>query len=215
MGLYVLVEILAALVSHFGMGLRAKDTLSIVFDIVAFDRKRNFLSPTFVVGALFMIFGGLIRAACYREMGRMFPFHLSLRNDHKLITGGPYSLVRHPAYTGLTFALLGVTLCALSDGMWWMESGVMKTIAGKAIALLWTCMVLLSFKITGRAWKEDELLKMQFGQEWEDYAKDVKYMFVPGLICKLPDLVWDMVLSHHSIFHRVSCARRVVVCKSV
>lgn len=32
---------------------------------------------------------------------------MSIRNDHKLVTNGPYAWVRHPGYTGVLLTLVG------------------------------------------------------------------------------------------------------------
>ncbi|KAF9238462.1 hypothetical protein BU15DRAFT_62440 [Melanogaster broomeanus] len=61
------------------------------------------LNPAFLAGSILNIAGGLLRIHCYRVLGRMFTFELSIRKDHKLVTSGPYSVVRHPV-TRASFA---------------------------------------------------------------------------------------------------------------
>ena len=41
------------------------------------------------------------------QIGRNWGVPMSLRENHELVTGGPYAIVRHPIYTGLFFALFG------------------------------------------------------------------------------------------------------------
>jgi protein-S-isoprenylcysteine O-methyltransferase Ste14 len=79
------------------------------------------ITPTFLVEWFFALFGGIIRLACYRTLGNLFTFELSIRKNHKLITSGPYAVVRHPSYTGLIMAVLGYSLCQLSSGSWLRE----------------------------------------------------------------------------------------------
>ena len=54
--------------------------------------------------------GGYIRWACYRALGRLFTFEMSIRDNHELVTDGPYGWVRHPAYTGILLIVAGVIL---------------------------------------------------------------------------------------------------------
>jgi protein-S-isoprenylcysteine O-methyltransferase Ste14 len=43
-------------------------------------------------------------------LGRNWSVRPSLKEDHDLVTGGPYRFVRHPIYTGLILALLGTAI---------------------------------------------------------------------------------------------------------
>ena len=56
------------------------------------------------------ILGGLIRYTCYRALGRMFTFEMSIRRNHKLIMSGPYAIVRHPSYVGSILVVSGMML---------------------------------------------------------------------------------------------------------
>jgi protein-S-isoprenylcysteine O-methyltransferase Ste14 len=49
-------------------------------------------------------------------LGRNWGMPMTLRENPELVTGGPYALVRHPIYTGVSFGLLGT---ALTVGVWW------------------------------------------------------------------------------------------------
>ena len=54
--------------------------------------------------------GGLIRYKCYRAMGTLFTFEMSIRKGHMLITSGPYAIVRHPSYAGVILVVIGMFL---------------------------------------------------------------------------------------------------------
>ncbi|KAL4242329.1 Protein-S-isoprenylcysteine O-methyltransferase, partial [Abortiporus biennis] len=82
------------------------------------------LTPTFLIGAAFINFGGYYRLWCYRALGRYFTFQLSIRRDHKLITNGPYAFVRHPAYLGSSFMYPGLILTLVGHGSWFSTCGV-------------------------------------------------------------------------------------------
>ena len=43
-------------------------------------------------------------------LGRNWGQPQTLRNDHELVTRGPYHLVRHPIYSGIVLALFGTAL---------------------------------------------------------------------------------------------------------
>jgi protein-S-isoprenylcysteine O-methyltransferase Ste14 len=143
---------------------------------------RSFVSQTAVLGLFLSIAGVYIRHACYRELGRQFTFDLSIRENHKLITSGPYSIVRHPSYVGTMLNLIGATLSQYSAGSWWSESGLASRPLGKGIAAAWCFMTLYLSTLLLRAPTEDAMLRETFGEEWEAYAKRVRYWYIPGLI---------------------------------
>ncbi|KAI0321316.1 hypothetical protein OF83DRAFT_1051467, partial [Amylostereum chailletii] len=142
------------------------------------------ISPQFLIGVAIAVAGAYIRLASFREMEQMFTYELSIRRDHKLITTGPYSVVRHPSYTGSFMLHVGITLCELSSGTWWTSVGMAETWAGKAIATTWAALVCYSCLIFARAPREDMLLCKEFGKEWEKYAERVKFRFIPGVLCE-------------------------------
>lgn len=129
-----------------------------------------------------MIIGGLIRLNCYRALGRYFTFELSIFKEHKLITAGPYSIVRHPAYTGTLLALFGNCLSQLTPGSWIRESGVLGTWAGLCFFVVWSFIAAYAVYIVfSRVKVEDMFLKEEFGQQWVDWEKNVKFMLIPGV----------------------------------
>ena len=68
-----------------------------------------------IIGTFMVTAGGLIRLECYRQLGRMFTFEMSIRKDHMLVTSGPYGIVRHPGYTGALLAVGGMLLLHASE----------------------------------------------------------------------------------------------------
>ncbi|KAJ6504043.1 hypothetical protein DFH09DRAFT_849134, partial [Mycena vulgaris] len=66
-------------------------------------------------GAALIVTGATIRFRCFRELGRYFTFALSLRDNHALITSGPF--------TGGNTTVLGAALILRSDGSWWAGGG--------------------------------------------------------------------------------------------
>lgn len=68
----------------------------------------------FWVGAVITI-GGLLFAVWAREhLGRNWSRSVTIKQDHELITTGPYSVLRHPIYTGILVGFFG-TAIAISE----------------------------------------------------------------------------------------------------
>jgi protein-S-isoprenylcysteine O-methyltransferase Ste14 len=76
---------------------------------------------------------------------------------HRLITSGPYALVRHPMYTGVFLAAIGSLLIYFT----WT-------------ALFLTCFAPLTMV---RALREEKVLAAEFGEEWQEYRERVPMFF--------------------------------------
>lgn len=119
---------------------------------------------------------------CYRTLGKLFTFELSIMKDHTLITTGPYAYVRHPSYTGLIVTIVGGYLSHISEGSWVRESGLLETTVGLGILVVFITIglaVILSLLL--RIPSEDMILRRRFGVEWEEWARRVPYKIVPGI----------------------------------
>ncbi|KAF8176309.1 hypothetical protein BJ912DRAFT_930763 [Pholiota molesta] len=141
-----------------------------------------FLSPSRTIGGISVMLGSLIRYACYRELGRHFTYHVSLLQNHHLVTTGPYSIVRHPAYIGGDLVQVGLVVWHASSGAWLRESKVYtKTATWLVIfpALYAVGSILVMYY--RRLIVEDEMLKKEFGKKWDEWAKKVPYRLVPGI----------------------------------
>jgi protein-S-isoprenylcysteine O-methyltransferase Ste14 len=87
---------------------------------------------------------------------------VTIKQDHQLITNGPYALVRHPIYTGLIAGLLG-TVIALNQ--------VRGLVA----------FVLFSMALWAKLRIEEEWMRGQFGSAYEAYSRRVAAL-VPFLL---------------------------------
>ncbi len=79
----------------------------------------------------------------------------TIKHGHELIRSGPYSLVRHPIYSGLLLAVLGTAI-------------FMGEIRG---------LIALALAIAGFKWKsktEESFMQEQFGVQYLEYKRHVK-----------------------------------------
>ena len=103
--------------------------------------------------------------AAVRTLGKHWAVAARLVEGHKLITGGPYSIVRNPIYTGM-FGMMVATGLAVS--YWWTLP--------PAIVAFW-------FGTMLRVRTEEKLLREAFGAEFEEYVQRVPAL-LPGLVRK-------------------------------
>lgn len=135
-----------------------------------------------IFGALLGLAASWIRYLCFRELGRHFTFYVAVLEDHKLVTTGPYAVVRHPSYTMAFLKYISNFLWYATPGAWLWESGFYEA----KVSFLFIGPSVLAFLLfTGlmitRPGKEDEMLKKEFGKTWDQWAKRVPYRLVPGV----------------------------------
>ena len=94
-------------------------------------------------------------SAAVRTLGKQWSLAARVLEGHKLITSGPYSVVRNPIYTGM-FGMLLATGLAISH---WI---------GLLIAV-----IVFAIGTAVRVRSEEKLLRGAFGEEFEAYARKV------------------------------------------
>ncbi|KAG2031139.1 hypothetical protein BDR03DRAFT_1016388 [Suillus americanus] len=141
------------------------------------------ITPAFLVGSIAVAIGGVLRLYCMSTLGKFWSFHLSVRKEHRLVTSGPYSVVRHPSYTGLLLQSVGIAFMYGSQESWMRQSGILQLPFVKVFAM--TGFFLF---ITSAAWvsinrpaEEDQMLQRALGAEWENWAEKVRYRLIPGV----------------------------------
>lgn len=87
---------------------------------------------------------------------------ITIKDQHELIQHGPYSIVRHPIYTGLLLAFLGTAI-----------------VNGELRGILGFVLVSLGFGLKLRM--EEAFMEQQFGSAYMDYKHRVKAL-VPFII---------------------------------
>jgi protein-S-isoprenylcysteine O-methyltransferase Ste14 len=146
------------------------------------DPSRIFLSPVGFLATILMVMGSIIRFQCYRELGKHFTFEVTILKDHRLITSGPYSYVRHPAYTGAYISFAGIVIWYTAQGSWLRESEVYRTpLVSLVITIVMAHLLSVALALFLRISKEDELLKKTFGKEWDEWARKVPARLFPGI----------------------------------
>jgi protein-S-isoprenylcysteine O-methyltransferase Ste14 len=151
---------------------------------------------SWVLGMLILLAGGTFRLSAFRTLGRHFTFDLAVLKDHKLITSGPYAIVRHPSYTGLVGMMWGTTITIGSRGSWTREILWETLMQGSTIshatpswlpwaqtfgALMIIGQAVVLTGIATRTRTEDEMLRKEFGKQWTDWARVTKWKLFPGI----------------------------------
>ena len=97
-----------------------------------------------------------------QTLGKEWSLTARLVEGHQLATSGPYALVRHPIYAGM-LGMLVATGLAISH---W--------------AAILAALVFFFIGTTIRVRSEEKLLREAFGEQFENYARNVRAI-VPGL----------------------------------
>jgi protein-S-isoprenylcysteine O-methyltransferase Ste14 len=131
----------------------------------------------FFISLVLILCSAFVRLSCYHTLGNFFTFRIALRKGHQLITTGPYAYVRHPSYTAIVILLFSATHAFFSPGSWAYEILGLRWKSEALIMII--CAGPSVFVSLDRSIKEDEMLKNQFGAEWDEWAKRVPYRLVP------------------------------------
>jgi protein-S-isoprenylcysteine O-methyltransferase Ste14 len=120
-------------------------------------------SPWIKLAGLAIAASGVFFACWSRSvLGRNWSSVVQLKQEHELVSRGPYRYVRHPIYSGLLLAFAGT---AIKVGDW--------------RGMLAVAIVLASFWRKLRM--EERWLAEQFGPAYSDYVARTKAL-VPGII---------------------------------
>jgi protein-S-isoprenylcysteine O-methyltransferase len=88
-------------------------------------------------------------------LGRNWSAMVTIKQDHEIVRGGPYALVRHPIYSGLLLAMLGTALAL-----------------GEVRGLLAVGLTFLGWWL--KLQTEERFLSEQFGTQYTQYKREVK-----------------------------------------
>lgn len=114
------------------------------------------------VGNTLMVLGITIRVWAVSVLGRFFTTVVTLQPGHRLVTSGPYRVVRHPSYTGALLTLLGFPVA-------------MNSLLGLLVGA-----VLIAISFGYRIHVEEQVLLAGLGAEYEAYQRRT-HRLIPGI----------------------------------
>lgn len=149
-------------------GSRMIITLSLFVSIaISFFLGTNGITPLpewlFYLGIALIVAGIVLRQWAILVLGRFFSTTVRVISGHRIVTNGPYRVIRHPAYTGSLLTVVGIGLAART----W--AGTLITVALFGLAYYY------------RIGVEESALKTELGEEYVDYAKKTKRL-IPFLV---------------------------------
>ena len=110
-----------------------------------------------IVGTVFAIIGVVFAIWSRQSLSNYWSGEVAIKEGQRLIHSGPYSIVRHPIYTGILFALLGTTLVAATVG----------SVLGFTLAML---------SLWHKARAEEQFLMVEFRELYTNYQREVKFL---------------------------------------
>jgi protein-S-isoprenylcysteine O-methyltransferase Ste14 len=131
--------------------------LSIVISSL-FASRGIALFPAWVsyVGTTLILVGIVIRQWAIAVLGGFFSAAVGIQKGQKVVTRGPYRLVRHPSYSGILLIVLGVSLSYRSPGA--------------IIVNLFLVGLALGYRIN----LEEKVMVSELGDEYVQYMKRTK-----------------------------------------
>jgi protein-S-isoprenylcysteine O-methyltransferase Ste14 len=136
--------------------------ISLMF-VSGLDRRFNWSHvPVFlVIAANVVVLCGLWIQFCIFKANTFAAIIVAVVSEQKVISTGPYAVVRHPMYSGV----LLVDLCApIALGSWW---GLLVSVARVVVIIL-------------RLLDEEKLLRREL-PGYEEYCRKVPYRLVPHI----------------------------------
>lgn len=103
-------------------------------------------------GLVLLVWGFVLMHWAEAALENLFSIEVTIQQSHRLITSGPFRLLRHPRYLGIILLTTGIALIFRS----WL-----------AILLVITLLPVLIVRIHD----EDALMHAQFGDEWRHWAE--------------------------------------------
>lgn len=111
--------------------------------------------PLPLVGVLLFAAGVALQWLALRELGSFYTSRLGIQEGHRMVTSGPYSLVRHPGYLSSLATVAGMAL----------SMGSLLTIGATVLSV-----IVVVWRIRG----EEEMLVEAFGDEYRAYQRKTR-----------------------------------------
>jgi protein-S-isoprenylcysteine O-methyltransferase Ste14 len=110
----------------------------------------------YLVGIVFMFGGIVLRQWAISVLGRYFSRVIGVQKEQKVVDSGPYSLIRHPSYTGALIFYVGMGLSMQS----WAAALVAVIVFG----------IVYGYRI----FAEEKVLINELGNNYVEYKKRTK-----------------------------------------
>src|SRR5438874_1896615 len=120
--------------------------------VAALPHQRSFE----FAGVVFFIAGLFLRWWAIITLGRFFTVDVTIEKDHEVVERGPFRVVRHPSYTGVLLAFVGL---GLSLGNW---------------AALLVILLPIGAAFIHRMNVEENALSGALGAQYSDYMRRTK-----------------------------------------
>ncbi|RPJ01869.1 MAG: isoprenylcysteine carboxylmethyltransferase family protein [Chloroflexi bacterium] len=116
--------------------------------------------PLAWLGLVTFAAGIALQAAAFRALRGLYTSRLGVQPGHRLVTRGPYRLVRHPGYLSNLLCLAGIGLA-------------LSSLVGLGLTLFVVPL------IVRRIFSEEEMLAAEFGPQYERYRQQVRWRLLP------------------------------------
>lgn len=113
-----------------------------------------------IAGMVFYVFSFIPMIWGPIHQGRFFSLDIEIKKDHKLVTDGPFRVVRNPKYFGMLFYYVGFALIFRSVIL---------------IIIIFLALIFILWRIRD----EEVLLSGEFGEEWQSYCRKTRWRLVP------------------------------------
>jgi protein-S-isoprenylcysteine O-methyltransferase Ste14 len=107
-------------------------------------------------GSALMLAGIVLRQWSIAVLGGYFSQSVGIQKGQKVVSGGPYRLIRHPSYTGALMIVTGVGL------------------ALRSLGALFVILILVGLAFGFRIRMEERVLVSELGDEYLQYSKRTK-----------------------------------------
>lgn len=111
------------------------------------------------IGLALFVVSVVVRLTAIRALGQFWSLHLEIRDEHPLVTTGIYRYMRHPAYSAIMLEIISIPL------------------VGNAYVTLVVALCLYAPLLLVRWVREEQEMVRKFGQQYEQYRKEVPAFF--------------------------------------
>jgi len=111
------------------------------------------------LGVLLLAVGITLLGSAHYHLGRSFHSLVVSKDEHQLVTSGPYQWIRHPIYTAYLMNYIGGGLLTAN------------------LVLTFVPVIFFGFMIINRIPREEQIMREEFGQDYLDLEKRTGSLF--------------------------------------